>query len=127
MKYGPPCEEGCGYCDLRGSLKNDVISLEHLREVKLGGFSGQEHCCLDMVELLLATAPALEKMVVTPGKCREGSVLVFAESLESTLPCSRGKWIAHHASDDAAVTLEYEWTPNMEMLVPNREGDFLLY
>jgi hypothetical protein len=65
IKCGPGCEEGCDDCSHRGSWKDNVISLEHLRKVKLCGFSGQEHYCLDMVQLLLVSAPALERMIVT--------------------------------------------------------------
>jgi hypothetical protein len=116
MKYSARCEEGCGSCDLPASWKDDVISLELLHEVKFSGFSGQEYCCVDMVELLLASAPALERMIVTTKASREGwqcPNLVLRESLEKSLPRGRGKWIARRATEAAAMTLEYEWTRHL--------------
>jgi hypothetical protein len=116
MKYSARCEEGCGGCDLPASWKDDIISLEHLREVKLGGFTGQEYCCLGMVELLLASAPALERMIVTPKSSRDGwrcPNLVLKESPEQSLPRGRGKWTACRATDETEMTLEYEWTPHL--------------
>jgi hypothetical protein len=111
--YHTPCGEGCGDCDLRGSWKDDVLSLEHLRKVKLGSFSGQEHYCLDMARLLLASAPVLESITVTAKTSIEpwcdDQELMLVESLESSLPRGRGKWTARRAAN-ATVTLEYEWT-----------------
>jgi hypothetical protein len=117
-KYDPGCEEGCDDCSLRGSWKDNVISLEHLREVKLGGFSGKEHYCLDMVQLLLLSAPALERMIVTAKASVEYSwlpKLMLVQSLESSLPCGRGKWTALRDAN-SAVTSAYEWMPDPEML-----------
>ena len=87
--------------------------------VKLSGFSGQDHYFLDMVEFLLASTPVLENMIVTSK--------LSMESLESSLPQGRGKWTARHATDDAAITSEYEWTPNMEMFAVNGAGDVSQY
>ena len=122
MKHEPQCDEGCGDCKLRGSWKDKVILLEHLREVKLGGFSGREHCCLDLVQLLLASAPALERIILTARASFEFEwlpVLMLAESLESSLPRCRGQWTARRATNDAAIISEYEWMPNLEMLALN--------
>jgi hypothetical protein len=109
------CEEGCVDCHLRGSCEDDdVPSLEHLREVKLSGFSGQEHYCLDMVHLLLMSASALERMILTSKTSLDFEwlpELMLVESMESILPRSRGKWTARRAAN-AAVTTEYEWTPD---------------
>jgi hypothetical protein len=112
------CEEGCVDCGLRGSWEDDdVPSFEHLREVKLSGFSGQEHHCLDMVHLLLMSASALERMLLTSKTSLDFewlSELMLVESMESILPRCRGKWTARRAAN-AAVTTEYEWTPDGEI------------
>jgi hypothetical protein len=113
-------EEGCVDCDLRRSWEgDDVPSLEHLREVKLSGFSGQEHHCLEMAQLLLMGASALERMVLTSKTSLDLDFewlpeLMLVESMESILPRSRGKWTARRAAN-AAVTTEYEWTPDGEI------------
>ncbi|CAM0885544.1 unnamed protein product [Alopecurus aequalis] len=101
-------------CFRSRSLKNDMISLEHLQEVKLCGFSGQEQCCLDILDLL-TSVPALDKMIVTAKTSMGGwgrNKIVLAKSLESSLPRGRGKWTACSATDDATVTMEYKWIPN---------------
>jgi hypothetical protein len=105
-----------------------VISLEHLRKVKLSGFSGQEHYCHDMVQLLLVSAPALERMIVTARTTIEYSwrpKLMLAESLEAFLPQGKGKWTAVRAAN-AMVTSEYVWMPHPEMLA-TKEGDASFY
>jgi hypothetical protein len=102
--------------------------LEHLRKVKLCGFSGQEHYCLDMVQLLLVSAPMLERMIVTARTTIEYSSLpklMLTEVLESCLPRGRGKWTAVRAAN-ATVTSEYEWRPNLEMLA-NKVEDSSFY
>lgn len=95
-----------------------MISLVHLREVKLGGFSGHEYyCCLDMVQLLLASAPTLERMVVTAKvKGRWRPKFNIMKVLESSLPRGRGKWTARRVDKTAAIW-EYEWTLGNKMPV----------
>lgn len=87
-----------------------MISLKHLQDVDFGGFSGKDYC-LDMVQLLLASAPALERMVLRTKASREGRQLekIVMESLVSRLPRGKGNWIAHLAANVSSA--EYVWTP----------------
>ncbi|KAM3317176.1 hypothetical protein ACQJBY_035048 [Aegilops geniculata] len=107
-KYGPPCDVGCSTCDLRGSPKDNVISLDHLQEVEFSGFSGQEYC-LDMVQLLFTSAPTLERMLLTTHVSTEGCSrppTIATESLELRLPRGTGKWTAHPSANMTTL----EWT-----------------
>ncbi|XBI43872.1 hypothetical protein VPH35_108589 [Triticum aestivum] len=108
-KYGTPCDVGCSTCDLRGSWKDNVISLDHLQEVEFSGFSGQEYC-LDMVQLLFTSAPTLEKMLLTTHVSTDGCShppTIAMEPLELRLPRGMGKWTAHPSANMTTL----EWTP----------------
>ena len=92
--------------------KHGVVSLKYLREVEFSGFSGQGYC-FDLVQLLLVSAPALERMLLTMQAHKEGCrrPTIDLSSLESRLPRGRGKWTARLAFNVAAL----EWTPYSSM------------
>ncbi|XBH76167.1 hypothetical protein VPH35_102856 [Triticum aestivum] len=92
--------------------KHGVVSLKYLREVEFSGFSGQGYC-FDLVQLLLLSAPALERMILTMQAPKEGCrrPTIDLSSLESRLPHGTGKWTARLAFNVAAL----EWTPYSSM------------
>ncbi|CAL4898974.1 unnamed protein product [Urochloa decumbens] len=98
-----PCSKpGCP-CNLEDDL---MISLEHLREAKITGF-GPSNYHRSFVQLMIAGAPALEKMTVEFIKASLSQRQQNdddSEDLGFNMPC-KGQWSLRHGD----VTT-YEWT-----------------
>nr|XP_020184725.1 uncharacterized protein LOC109770435 [Aegilops tauschii subsp. strangulata] len=97
---------------LSSGWKNGVVSLKYLREVEFSGFSGQGYC-FDLVQLLLVSAPALERMLLTMQPPEEGCrrPTIDLELLKSRLPRGMGKWTTRPTANAEAM----EWTPDSSM------------
>ncbi|KAL6623309.1 hypothetical protein ACP70R_033188 [Stipagrostis hirtigluma subsp. patula] len=80
------------------------ISLEHLREAMITGFLPSEHH-RSLVRLMIASAPALEKMTVES---------YCGKELDGSIPCDRGHWTpcASEGSGRHGRVTIYEWTPD---------------
>ncbi|CAN6338455.1 unnamed protein product [Urochloa humidicola] len=92
---------GC-LCHLEDDL---MIPLEHLREAKITGF-GSSSYHQSLVQLMIADAPALEKMTVEFIKASQSESQQNDDSkdLGFNMPC-KGQWSLRHDDD---VTI-YEW------------------
>ncbi|XBI43873.1 hypothetical protein VPH35_108590 [Triticum aestivum] len=97
---------------LSSGWKHGVVSLKYLREVEFSGFSGQGYC-FDLVQLLLVSAPALKRMLLTTQAPKEGCrrPTIDLSSLKPRLPCGTGKWTARLAFNVVVL----EWTPDSLM------------
>mgnify|MGYP006267950643 CR=1 FL=1 len=113
MNVSPPkdgqSEKGYNTGGLSRCWKHGVVSLKYLREVEFSGFSGQGYC-FDLVQLLLVSAPAFKRMLLTTQAPQEGCrrPTVDLESLKSRLPRGMGKWTTRPAATAEAL----EWTPD---------------
>lgn len=83
--------------------------MEHLQEqeVKLIGFGGAEYEIKRLVEWLLATALALQKITVELGLVHLTWTSEDYRKFFLEIPCARGKWIAR-----SNVPYLYEWAPS---------------
>ncbi|KAL6842036.1 hypothetical protein ACP4OV_028015 [Aristida adscensionis] len=98
-----PCMRPQCFCHRQDGWDWDgmKISLKRLREATITGFRPLEHH-RSLAGLIIAGAPALEKMTVK--SC-------VGKELDGSLPCDRGHW-ARCVSGDSACAPVYEWTPD---------------
>ncbi|CAL4891955.1 unnamed protein product [Urochloa decumbens] len=99
-----PCSNPRCFCYREAGWDDQNISLEHLREGKITGLRpSDDH--LSLVQRVIASAPALERMTVE---------LYIGKELDcSSIPCNRGHWApcVSGQSSRRVCNQAYEWTP----------------
>jgi hypothetical protein len=98
-QYHEPCEDPDCFCS---SPVQEMEVMEHLVEAKIVGFRPLEDQ-MSLVQMLLAKAPALERMTVQFEWSEE-------DDGENPLPCERGCW-ARATTTGSDGQPAYEWTP----------------